>query len=247
MTALVALTERVLRRAVIDLDLLFAMVAPVVTLAGFCLALQHIIDTGGMSYPQYVLPAVVVQAMLFGALTTTDRAAQEQSTGFGIRLRTLPMSVLSPLIARMLYCIIRGALALTAAIAAAYLFGFRMTGGFGYGLAFVVLALTLTLALSLGADATGTRAKRTEVASQLLLIPQLLLVLLSTGMAPVESFPGWIQPFVRYQPISQVTETLRGFTGGHVVASNLYTSLAWCLGLLLVFGTIALRMQRRTQ
>jgi ABC-2 type transport system permease protein len=247
MTALVALTERVLRRAVIDLDLLFAMVAPVVTLAGFCLALQHIIDTGGMGYPQYVLPAVVVQAMLFGALTTTDRAAQEQSTGFGIRLRTLPMSVLSPLIARMLYCIIRGALALTAAIAAAYLFGFRMTGGFGYGLAFVVLALTLTLALSLGADATGTRAKRTEVASQLLLIPQLLLVLLSTGMAPVESFPGWIQPFVRYQPISQVTETLRGFTGGHVVASNLYTSLAWCLGLLLVFGTIALRMQRRTQ
>jgi len=112
-----------------------------------------------MSYPQYVLPAVVVQAMLFGALTTTDRAAQEQSTGFGIRLRTLPMSVLAPLVARMLYCIIRGALALIAAIAAAYAFGFRMTGGFGYGVAFVVLALMLTLALSLGADATGTRAR----------------------------------------------------------------------------------------
>ena len=45
------------------------------------------IDTGGMSYPQYVLPAVIVQAMLFGALTTADRAARDQLSGFGVRLR----------------------------------------------------------------------------------------------------------------------------------------------------------------
>lgn len=247
MTALIALTERVIFRATRDLDLLFAIVAPVVTLIGFTLALRNVIDTGGMNYTQYVLPAVVVQAMLFGALTTTDRAAQEQMTGFGVRLRTLPMSVLAPLTARMIYCLIRGAFAVAAAVATAYFFGFEMTGGLFYGIAFVVVALTLTLALSLGADATGTRSQRTEVASQLLLVPQLLLVLLSTGMAPVESFPGWLQPFVRYQPISQVTETLRGFTQGHVSAPNLITTVAWCVGLLLLFGAIAVRMQRRTR
>jgi ABC-2 type transport system permease protein len=247
MTALVALTERVIIRATRDLDLLFAIVAPVVTLIGFTLALRNVIDTGGMNYTQYVLPAVVVQAMLFGALTTTDRAAQEQMTGFGIRLRTLPMSVLAPLTARMIYCLIRGAFAVAAAFATAYFFGFEMTGGLLYGIAFVMLALTLTLALSLGADATGTRAQRTEVASQLLLVPQLLLVLLSTGMAPVEAFPGWLQPFVQYQPISQVTETLRGFTQGHVSGPNLATTLAWCLGLLILFGAVAIRMQRRTR
>jgi len=246
MTALIALTERVVRSATRELDLMFAVVAPVATLVGFILALQNVIDTGGMSYAQYVLPAVVVQAMLFGALTTTDHAAKEQMTGFGIRMRTLPMSTLTPLIARMIYCLLRGALALAAAVGAAYLFGFEMTGGFGYGVAFVVVSLTLTLALSLGADATGTRTKTTEVASQLLLVPQLLLVLLSTGMAPAESFPGWLQPFVRWQPVSQVTETLRGFTDGHVDSANLATSLAWCLGLLVLFATIAVRMQRRT-
>ena len=142
-----------------------------------------------MNYPQYVLPAIIVQAMLFGALTTADRAAREQSTGFGVRLRTLPIPAVLPLVARMLYCLLRGGLALVAALAVAYLFGFRMTGGFGYGVAFVIVVLTLTLALSLGADATGTRVRQTDVSSQLLLIPQLLLVLLSTGMAPVDSFP----------------------------------------------------------
>jgi ABC-2 type transport system permease protein len=247
MTALAALTERVMVATLRDRDLLFAILAPVATFLGFTLTLRNLIDTGGMSYPQYVLPAVVVQAMLFGALTTAERAARDQRPGLGFRLRTLPISAAAPLIARMLYCLIRGALALVAAIAVAYLFGFRMTGGFVYVAAFVVVALMLTLALSLGADATGTLGWQMDAASQLLLVPQLLLVLLSTGMAPVDSFPEWLQPFVQYQPVSQVTETLRGFTAGQFVGSNLATSLAWCFGLLVVFGAIALRMQRRTQ
>jgi ABC-2 type transport system permease protein len=247
MTALAALTERVMVATLRDRDLLFAILAPVATFLGFTLTLRNLIDTGGMSYPQYVLPAVVVQAMLFGALTTAERAARDQRPGLGFRLRTLPISAAAPLIARMLYCLIRGALALVAAIAVAYLFGFRMTGGFIYVAAFVVIALMLTLALSLGADATGTLGWQMDAASQLLLVPQLLLVLLSTGMAPVDSFPEWLQPFVQYQPVSQVTETLRGFTAGQFVGSNLATSLAWCFGLLVVFGAIALRMQRRTQ
>lgn len=245
MTAVLALTERVVRSGYRDLDIVFAVLAPILTFVGFTIALRSVIDTGGMSYPQYVLPAVVVQAMLFGALNTTDRAATEHSSAFGARLRTLPISVYAPLLARMLYCLLRGVLALVAAIGVAHFFGFRMDGGFGYGLAFAAMSLTLTLALSLGAEATGARAKRVDTSSQLLLIPQLLLVLLSTGMAPVESFPGWLHPFVRYQPISQITETLRGFAVGHVAGPNFAVSLAWCLGLLIALGVMAVRTQQR--
>ena len=154
----------------------------------------------------------------------------------------------------MLYCLFRNALGLLAAIAVGYVFGFRMSGGFIYAAAFVVLVLTLTLALSLAADAFGVLSVATQsriassgVVDQLLLVPQMLLVMLSTGMAPVDSFPDWLHPFVRYQPVSQVTQTLRGFATGHVVVSNLATSLAWCLGLLVVFGAIAVRVQRRPQ
>ena len=68
MTALAALTERVVLSTLRDLDVLFAILVPVVTVVGFNLALRNVIDTGGMSYIQYVLPAVVVQAMLIGAL-----------------------------------------------------------------------------------------------------------------------------------------------------------------------------------
>lgn len=244
MTALALLTARIVRRG--QLDLAFAVLVPVSALVGLTFLLRDVIATGSMGYAQYILPAVVVQAMLFGALTTTDRAAWEKVSGLSSRMRTLPISPYAPLMARMAYCLIRGVLALAASIIAAYLFGFRLTSGIGYATAFVVMALTLTLALSLGADATGSKAGRTEVASQLLLVPQLLLVMLSTGLAPVDAFPSWLQSFVRYQPISQITETMRGFTSGHVAPANLGTSVAWCAGLLLVFGAIAVRLQGRT-
>lgn len=243
MNAVAILTARILTRS--RLDLTFAVVAPLLGLVGFTLLLRKVIDTGQMSYSQYVLPAIVVQAMLFGALTTTDRAADARASGMSVRLRTLPISPYAGLSARMSYSAIRGTFALIASVIGAYLLGFRFATGFGYAAAFFVLSLTLTLALSLGADATGAKAGRTEVASQLLLVPQLLLVLLSTGVAPLQSFPTWLHPFVRYQPISQITETLRGFTSGHVSPPNLFASLAWCVGLLVVCGTIAIRLQRR--
>lgn len=244
MTPVIALTERLLRWGWTNLDLVFAVLAPALMFVGLNLGLRSIIETGGMSYAQYILPAVVVQAMLFSGLNSTDLAATERSSQFGVRLQTLPISVHASFFARMLYCLIRGSLSLAAAIIVAYPFGFEMAGGFAQGVAFVVLALMLTLALSFGADATGARAKRSDTSSQLLLIPQLFFVSLSTGMAPVESFPTWVQPFVRYQPISQITETLRSFTGGTVRAGNLAATLAWCLGALALFGWLAMRAQR---
>jgi ABC-2 type transport system permease protein len=250
-TALAVLTERMVRGTLRD-DLPFAILAPAGNFLIFNLALQNVIDTGATSYHQYVLPVIIVQVTLLGALTTADRAARDQQSEFGVRLRTFPVPTVVPLMARMLYCLIRGTLALIAAVAIGSVFGFRMFGGIGYATAFVLLVLTLTLALSLGADATGSRVAGSQLgksggASQLLLVPQMLLVILSTGMAPIDSFPDWLHPFVHYQPVSQVTETLRGFAAGEVHATNLAISLTWCLGMLAVFGAIAVRMQRRTQ
>lgn len=245
MSALAALTERSLRSAARDGGLLFEIVSPVAYLAGFTVALRGLINTGRISYSQYLLPAVVVQSLVFVALMTADRAARDRLHGVGERFGTLPMAAAVPVTARMVATLIRAALALSVALIAGYAFGFRMTGGLRYAVAFVLMAFLLCLAVALGADALGSSANSVQGASYLLFIPQLLLFMLSTGIAPEGTFPGWLRPYVRNQPVSQIAETLRGLAGGHVAFANAAASLAWCAGMVLLFGAITLRMQRR--
>lgn len=245
MSGVAALTERSLMSAARDGGLLFEIVSPVLYLAGFTVALHGLIETDKTTYSQYLAPGVVVQSVIFVALVTADRAVRDHRDGLGERLKTLPIATAAPVSARMAATLVRGALIVSVAIAAGYAFGFRMTGGLGYAAAFVALALLLCLAVALGADALGSRTATIQGATHLLFVPQLLLFMLSTAIAPERTFPEWLRPFVRNQPMSLVAETLRGLAAGHVNVANLSASLAWCLGMLLVFGAITMRMQRR--
>lgn len=246
MSALAALTERSLMSSARDGAMIYEMVSPVGYLAGFSVALHGLVDTGRVSYSQYLLPAVVIQSVIFVALFTGDRAARDRLSALGERLATLPIAAAVPVSARMVATLMRATLALIVALIAGYAFGFRMTGGLGYAMAFVFIALLLCLAVALGADALGSRAGSLQGVSHVLFVPQLLLFMLSTGIAPEKTFPGWLRPYVRNQPVSQVAETLRGLAAGHVAMGNLAASLAWCAGMVLFFGAITLRMQRRT-
>ena len=145
---------------------------------------------------------IVVQAMIFTAMTTADRAAGITLAAWGFdcgRCR-------SPRWCRSARACCRRSLGggrLAAAIAVGFGFGFRFSG-WVHTAAFVGIALVLSLALSLGADAMGSVASSVEAAGQTLLVPQLLLVMLSTGIAPAQAFPDWLGPFVRNQPVSQI-------------------------------------------
>jgi len=88
-TALVALTERVVHDALRN-DLPFAALSPAANFIVFNFMLGNVIDTGGMSYPQYVLPVVVIQVIFLGALTTVDRAAHDERSNFGIGSARFP-------------------------------------------------------------------------------------------------------------------------------------------------------------
>ncbi|OBH67935.1 ABC transporter [Mycobacterium mantenii] len=245
MSALTALTERSLMSAARDGEMIFEILSPAAYLAGFSVALHGLVDTGRISYTQYFVPAVVAQSMIFVGLLTADRAARDHVSGFGERMRTLPVAAAATVTARTVATQMRAVLSLVVALIAGYAFGFRITGGLGYAAAFLVISLLLCLAVGLGADALGSRANSVQGASHLLFVPQLLLFMLSTGIAPEKTFPEWLRPYVRNQPVSQFAETLRALATGHVILSNLVATLAWCLGMVLVFGAITLRMQRR--
>ena len=61
--------------------MIFEILSPAGYLAGFTVALRGLIDTGRMSYAQYLVPAVVIQSVIFIALLTAAVAPMTTCLG----------------------------------------------------------------------------------------------------------------------------------------------------------------------
>jgi len=71
------------------------------------------------------------------------------------------------------------------------------------------------------------------------------LMLASTAFAPVETMPGWLQPFVTYQPISTTSDAVRGLANGMAVGNDILLTLIWIAVLLVVFAPLSVRLYRK--
>jgi len=62
-------------------------------------------------------------------------------------------------------------------------------------------------------------------------------------LRPASSMPGWLQPFVKYQPVTPMVDAVRALTLAPV--ANVALAIAWSAGLLVVFTPIAVLRYRR--
>jgi ABC-2 type transport system permease protein len=103
-------------------------------------------------------------------------------------------------------------------------------------------ALLIALALCLGADLLGSISRSPEETTQVLILPQLILGMVSTGFTPRPAISFLDTGFARNQPVSRFVVGLRAPAGdstpnaGAVGWPVLGPALAWTLGLAVVFG-----------
>jgi ABC-2 type transport system permease protein/oleandomycin transport system permease protein len=71
------------------------------------------------------------------------------------------------------------------------------------------------------------------------------LVFASSAFVPVDTMPGWLQPFAEHQPVSVTASAVRALAIGGPTTSYVLQSLAWSVAILLVFAPIAVRRYRR--
>lgn len=234
------LTARTVRTMVRKGELLVAVIAPLIFTIGFYLPLKFVMQFQGIDYAQFLMPIIVLQAMAFTAISSAQRASTEAATGLSTRLKTMPVVIGAPLMARMSSAFIRSTVTLTAALLFGHVIGFRFSAGVGQALMFGAMALAISTVLSFGADAIGTLSKSPEATSQALTLPQLILGMASTGFVPESGFPEWIRPFVRNQPISQFSSAMRDMAEGTVTFAGVFPAIAWIVGLTVVLIPLAL-------
>ncbi len=71
------------------------------------------------------------------------------------------------------------------------------------------------------------------------------LVFGSNLLAPTATMPGWLQAFVKVNPMTLLTEAERGLFTGGAVATPAVQSLLKALGIFVVFAPLAVRIYRR--
>ncbi|MDZ7674300.1 MAG: ABC transporter permease [Acidimicrobiales bacterium] len=160
------------------------------------------------SFLDFLLPATVLQGVLFGSTQAGTEMANDIEIGFFDRLLASPVSRTSILVGRL-----AGGAALGAAQAIFFtivltIFGARVQGGAG---AVLVLVLTSSL-LAVGIGGLGvTLGIRTGSAEAVQGSFPLIFVLMFTSSAffPRDLMTGWYETLATYNPISWILEAQR--------------------------------------
>jgi oleandomycin transport system permease protein len=71
------------------------------------------------------------------------------------------------------------------------------------------------------------------------------LTFISSAFAPPETMPGWLQAFVEVNPVTRVVDALRELLLGFPARDDVIASIAWILGIGIVFSVLAVRQYRR--
>lgn len=234
------LTVRLITPTLRNGEVLTQVAASVMFTVGFYVPLKQIMGAftlGMSSYAQYLMPLIALQAIAFASVSAAFRSATDSVQGINRRFRAMPIAALTPLASRMSASIYRCCIALVVSLACGHVVGFRFYGGTAHTVAFCVLVLSIGAMLSILGDLIGSANQNPEATMPLMLPPQLIFGLLSVGLQPVERFPGWIQPFVRNQPISQFVYALRALASdstpaaGVVQWSTVGPALIWTVAL----------------
>ena len=198
------------------------------------------------NYISYLLPGIIVQVVLFGAIQTGIGLNMDLSKGMIDRFRSLPMARSAVLAGRTVSDAIRNIFVALLMTGVGYLMGFRIETNLPQALAALGLALLFGFAFSWVSAAIGLLVKNPETAQVAGFIWVFPLVFASSIFVPVETMPNALKAFAEVNPITVTVNAVRGLTLGGPVRQPFYDSLFWIAVILMVFVPLAIRLYRRS-
>jgi ABC-2 type transport system permease protein len=213
------------------------------------------ISTGGdLNYVDFLVPGFLVTTVLWTGMSAASGVAEDSSSGVYDRLRSLPIPRSGVMLGRALAdtTLVTWGLLVTSVIGV--LVGFRTHSTVGEVLLAIALMVVFGFACTWIFVFLGLVSGSAQAAQGLsmLIIP---FSFVSSANVPIESMPGWMQPFAANQPvtvaINAVRSLMQGGTDtvgiGHTTSYWVVLSLLWSAAIVLVFGTLTVRRFARTR
>jgi ABC transporter DrrB family efflux protein len=229
----------------IPVAIVFMVIQPIMFVILFRYVFGGVIQTPGFSYVNYLIPGILVQTTIFGAVGTAIGLAEDLQKGLIERFRALPMARLAVLAGRTVADLFRNILVLVIITGVGFLVGFRPGGTVVSYLQASLLMLIFAYCLSWGFAFVGLAAPNSE-AAQAMTFPVIFpLTFASAIFVPIAKMPGWLRPFAINQPVSQTAIAVRGLMDGTPHGESTWIALAWAFGAILVLAPLAVNKYRK--
>jgi len=206
----------------------------------------------GLPFVDHLIPGYLATIAIFDGFGVSIFFAEDSKSGLIERFGALPMARSAVVGGRAIADLLRQAALLAITTLVGIAVGFRFQGSFGGIVLAFVIALVWGFALFWVFAAIGLFVRDTETA-QAASTPFFILVFISSAIIQVDTLPGWLQPFARNQPLSQVCDAMRGLMDGSAGAAltagttshSVLTSFVWCAAITAVFAPLAIYAYRR--
>jgi ABC transporter DrrB family efflux protein len=255
--ALVIGRRNLLRNVRLPQLLLFATVQPVMFLVLFAYVFGGAITSSlppaaAGEYLNWLVPGLMIQVAAFGSGQTAIGLTEDLQNGVIDRFRSLPMARSAVLAGRTGADLVRNAAVIGLMVSVGALLGFRYQTTLLRFLAGYVLALGFAYALSWVMASVGLLVRTPEAVQSAAFLPIFPLVFASSVFLPTQTMPAWLRVFADNQPLTVVTNAMRGLMlgegalpAGQTLAGEIVRSGLWIAGITAFAATVAVRAYRR--
>jgi oleandomycin transport system permease protein len=220
-------------------------IQPIIFLILFVYLFGGAVGGSTHAYLQYVLPGLLVQSILFGSVAIGVNLNTDIEKGVFDRFRSLPIARSAPLVGAVVADMLRYVLLCVVLLTAGYVMGFRIHTNPAAAIAACALSVGFALCLCWVSVLVGMLARTSGSVQGILFLTIFPLTFGSNVFVSTTTLPGWLQSFVKVNPISHLTSAVRGLMLGGPVASPVLWTLLWMAIILAVFFPLAVRAYRR--
>jgi ABC-2 type transport system permease protein len=189
-------------------------------------------------YLTFILPGTMAMAVLLVSMYAGIGLNGDVAKGITDRFRALPLWRGAPIAGALLGDIARYLLAGSLVVMLGVAIGYRPAGGAPGVLAGLGLLLLFALGLSWAWAALGLVARSPQAVMSVGTVVLFPLTLASNVFVAPPTMPGWLQAFVRVNPVSRLVAAERGLLGGHAAIGQVIWVLVAAAVLTAVFAPL---------
>jgi ABC-2 type transport system permease protein len=197
------------------------------------------------AYLQGLLPGILVMTVAMITIYTGMGLNTDIQKGIYDRFRSLPIWRPAVLVGMLIADAARYVAASVVVLALGVALGFRPDGGPDGVVVAVALLLVFCFSMSWVWMLLGLHVQTPDTVMQMSMTILFPLTFASNVFVDPATMPGWVQVFVRANPVTHLTAASRALMHGTSAGGSIGWVLLWSAGLFLVFAPLTMREYNR--